>query len=299
MNREPLIIDTNKPQEQKLFLPHAPLRSNQKIGWKGLIFQDYRHPSHEVPEYVMRQHMILLGLTPDLTQESRIDGKLYHRVSEDIGETLIIPEGVTSTSVWTREAEFSVLILCPNFVREVASESFDPDHVELIPQFAVRDPLIHQIGLSLTADLKAGSPTGKIFGESAATMLAARLLQQYSVNIPKQHSDEDGLSSYTLRQVLDYIRSHLSEDVAIADLAQVAGMSYYYFMRLFKKSMHVTARQYIIQQRIDRAKELLRSPELDIAEISLQCGFANQSHFTNVFRQATEITPKAYRQDFR
>jgi AraC family transcriptional regulator len=110
--------------------------------------------------------------------------------------------------------------------------------------------LIHQIGLSLKADIEAGYPTGKIFGESAATMLAARLLQQHSVRMPKLASDEDGLSSYTLRQVLDYIRSHLSQDLSIIDLAQVAGMSPYYFLRLFKKSMHITPRQYIIQMRI-------------------------------------------------
>ena len=211
MNREPLIIDTNKPQEQKLFLPHAPVRSSQEIGWKGLIFQEYHHPGHEIPEYFMRQHMILVGLTPDLTQEGRIDGKLYHRVSEDSGEILIVPEGVTSAAVWTSKAEFSVLILCPSFVREVAHESFDPDCAELIPQFAVRDPLIHQIALSLTADIKAGYPTGKLFGEAAATMLAARLLQQHSVRTPKLARDEDGLSSYSLRQVLDYIRSHLRD----------------------------------------------------------------------------------------
>jgi AraC family transcriptional regulator len=97
---------------------------------------------------------------------------------------------------------------------------------------------------------------------------------------------------------LDYIRSHLSQDLSIIDLAQVAGMSPYYFLRLFKQSMHVTPRQYIIQMRIDRAKELLRSRELSISDISLQCGFTNQSYFANVFRQITDTTPKAYRRDF-
>jgi AraC family transcriptional regulator len=81
-------------------------------------------------------------------------------------------------------------------------------------------------------------------------MLAARLLQQHSVRTPKLASDEHGLSSYTLRQVLDYIRSNLSQDLSIIDLAQVAGMSPYYLMRMFKKSMRVTPRQYIIQMRI-------------------------------------------------
>jgi AraC family transcriptional regulator len=298
MNREPLIVDMSKPQESVMLLPHAPILSSQSIDWNGMLFQEYHHPGHEVPEYVMRQHLILIRITPGLTQESQIDGRLYHR-TVDSGEILIVPAGVSNATAWTGEAEFLRLTISPKFLREVVHESIDPNRVELIPQFAAFDLLIHQIGLSLKADLEAGCPTGKIFGESAATMLAARLLQQHSIRTPKLASDEHGLSSYTLRQVLDYIRSHLSQDLSIIDLAQVAGMSPYYFLRLFKKSMHVTPRQYIIQTRIDQAKELLRSRELSIADIALECGFTSQSHFTNVFRQVTDTTPNIYRRDFR
>jgi AraC family transcriptional regulator len=298
MNREPLIVDLSKPQESVKILPHAPVLSSQQIGWKGLLFQEFNHPGHEIPEYVLPHHMIIFGRSQGIYQENRIDGKFHRRDSEVTGDVLIVPAGMTNATVWTGAAEFSILTLCPKFVGEVAHESIDPDRIELIPRFAAFDLLIHQIGLSLKADLEAGSPTGKIFGESAATMLAARLLQQHSVRTPKLASNENGLSSYTLRQILDYIRSNLSQDLSIADLAQVAGMSPYYFMRMFKKSMHVTPRQYIIQMRIDRAKELLRSRELSIVDIALQCGFTNQSHFTNLFRQLTEITPKAYRRDF-
>jgi AraC family transcriptional regulator len=298
MNREPLIVDMSKPQESVKILPHAPVLSSQQIGWQGLLFQVFNHPSHEIPEYVLPHHMIIVGRQQGLYQENRIDGKFHCRDSAAVGDALIVPAGVINATVWKGDAEFSLLTLCPKFVGEVAHESIDPNRVEPIPQFAAFDPLIHQIGLSLKADLEAGCPTGRIFGESAATILAARLLQQHSVRTPKLASDKNGLSSYTLRQVLDYIRSHLSQDLSITDLAQVTGMSPYYFLRLFKKSMHVTPRQYIIQIRIDRAKELLRSRELSIAEIALQCGFTNQSHFTNVFRQITDTTPNIYRRDF-
>jgi AraC family transcriptional regulator len=298
MNQEPLIIDMSKPQESAKLLPHAPVLSSQQIGWKGLLFQGFNHPGHEIPEYVLPHHMIIVGRQPGIYQENRIDGKFHCRDSEATGDALIVPAGMTNATVWKGDAEFSLLTLCPKFVGEVAHESIDPDLIEPIPRFGAFDLLLHQIGLSLKADLEAGCPTGRIFGESAATMLAARLLQQHSVRTPKLASDEHGLSSYTLRQVLDYIRSHLSQDLSIIDLAQVAGMSPYYFLRLFKKSMHVTPRQYIIQTRIDRAKELLISRELSIAEIAFECGFTSQSHFTNVFRQITKTTPKIYQRDF-
>jgi AraC family transcriptional regulator len=294
MNQESLVVDMSKPQESARILPHAPVLSSQSIGWKGLLFQGFNHPGHEIPEYVLPHHMVIVGRRQGIHQENRIDGKFYRRDSSIAGDALIVPAGVTNATVWKENAEFSLLTLCPKFVSEVAHESIDPNRVELIPQFAAFDPLIHQLGLSLKADLEAGCPIGKIFGESAAVMLAARLLQQHSIRIAKLASDEHGLSSYTLRQVLAYIRSHLSEDLSLIDLAQVSGMSPYYFLRLFKQSMHVTPRQYIIQMRIDLAKELLRSRELSIADISLRCGFTSQSHFTNVFRQLVGITPKAY-----
>jgi AraC family transcriptional regulator len=298
MNQESLVVDMSKPQESARILPHAPVLSSQSIGWKGLLFQGFNHPGHEIPEYVLPHHMVIVGRRQGIHQENRIDGKFYRRDSSIAGDALIVPAGVTNATVWKENAEFSLLTLCPKFVSEVAHESIDPNRVELIPQFAAFDPLIHQLGLSLKADLEAGCPIGKIFGESAAVMLAARLLQQHSIRIAKLASDEHGLSSYTLRQVLAYIRSHLSEDLSLIDLAQVSGMSPYYFLRLFKQSMHVTPRQYIIQMRIDLAKELLRSGELSIADIALQCGFTNQSHFTNVFRQITKTTPKTYQRDF-
>lgn len=296
MNREPLTVDMSKPQESAKILTHAPVLSSQPMGWKGLLFQEFNHPSHEIREYVMPDHMIIVGRPQAVYQENRIDGRLYHHHYFQTANSnlLMVPADVTNSVVWTGDAEFSILTLCPKFVREVAHESIDPDRVELTPQVWTVDRLIYQICLSLKDDIEAGYPTGKIFGESAATMLAARILQQYSVRTPKLASDEDGLSSYNLRQVLDYIRSHLSQDLSIADLAQVAGMSPYYFLRLFKKSMHVTPHQYIIQMRIDRAKELLRSRELSIADIAFECGFTSQSHFTNVFRQSIGIAPRAY-----
>jgi AraC family transcriptional regulator len=59
--------------------------------------------------------------------------------------------------------------------------------------------------------------------------------------------------------------------------------------------MGIAPYQYLIQQRVERAKRLLKQREMLISEIALDCGFANQTHLTKVFRQITGITPKVYR----
>jgi AraC family transcriptional regulator len=295
-SKEILVVDMTKPAESIQLVSRAPILSSQHSGWKGLLFMHFHHPAQELPEHSMPHHLISISHSP-MQQESRVNGR-YSSHDRDRGDIGIAPAHEATWTRWDRSVEFSILAICPEFVKQVATEFSNADRVELISQVAIADPLIYQICLSLKAEVESGYPTGRIFGESAATMLAARLLQQHSVRTPKLASDENGLSSYTLRQVLDYIRSHLSQDLSITDLAQVAGMSPYYFLRLFKKSMQFTPRQYIIQMRIDRAKELLRSIVLSIADIALQCGFTNQSHFTNVFRQIAKTTPKIYQRDF-
>lgn len=77
-------------------------------------------------------------------------------------------------------------------------------------------------------------------------------------------------------------------------MAAIVQMSPYYFTTLFKQSMGVTAYQYVTQCRIERAKQLLKQPELTIVEVCDQVAFHSQSHFTKVFRQQNTVTPKAY-----
>jgi AraC family transcriptional regulator len=298
-----LTIDSARPtnseqiDSQELFprLPHTPVLSNQQIVWQGLNFLEFNHPSHRIGEYIKEHHSIAIPLAQGIVQELTIDRRSYNGIL-NIGDISIVPAKSTRSVAWGGNATFAILNLSPEFVREVASEFIDSNMVELIPQNVTQDPLIYQIALSLKQDIETGYPTGKLFGESAATMLAVRLLQQHAVHRPKQPSDEHGLSSYTLRQVLEYIQVHLNQSFSIAELAQMVGMSTYYFIRLFKQSMHITPLQYIIHQRVERAKVLLRSRELPIIEVASQCGFTSQSHFTTVFRQATKTTPKVYQQ---
>jgi AraC family transcriptional regulator len=83
----------------------------------------------------------------------------------------------------------------------------------------------------------------------------------------------------------------------LADLADVAGMSQFHFSRMFKQSMGISPHQYLLQQRVEQAKQLLKGKKLAIAEIALQCGFNSQSHLSKHFREATGMTPSDYRKN--
>ena len=126
----------------------------------------------------------------------------------------------------------------------------------------------------------------KDFPSFQSTYVSHRLRnEEYSSKLP----------IYKLQLVLNYIDNNLDGNIGLSEIAQQIGMSKYYFCRLFKKSMGITPYQYVIQQRVYKAKQLLLQPEMSIVDIALQCGFNSHSHLTTYFRLVTGITPKAYR----
>ena len=104
-----------------------------------------------------------------------------------------------------------------------------------------------------------------------------------------------GLPRYKLRRVVAYIDARLGSPISLDDLANVAGVSRFHFHRQFRKSVGVTPREYVLRARIERAKGLLTESDLTVGEVSGAVGFADQSHFSNIFRRLTAMTPRSFR----
>ena len=98
-----------------------------------------------------------------------------------------------------------------------------------------------------------------------------------------------------MRTAKDFIMSSLDEPIGLRDIASSIGMSQYHFARLFKAIEGVTPYQYVREQRIRKAKRLLQTSELSIAQIAYECGFSSQQHFTTAFKGRFNIPPGQWR----
>lgn len=98
-----------------------------------------------------------------------------------------------------------------------------------------------------------------------------------------------------LHGALEFIAARLDGNVTVADIARHCGLSVGHFVSAFKQSTGLTPHHWLIERRVDEAKRLLKHGKLPLAQIALACGFANQSHFTRVFRLTTGFTPAAWR----
>jgi AraC family transcriptional regulator len=203
--------------------------------------------------------------------------------------------GISRWYRWHEPSEILVLALAPSVVQHAAHEFTGASPVELRNQRAIRDAQLLHLGLALQAELAAGCPGGRLYGEALATAVAVHLLQHYAVCPPQLRSYRGGLPQARLRRVLEYMQAHLDQELSLAALAAEAQMSPYYFSRLFKQSTGLSPHQYFLQQRIAWAMRLLVEPQLSVAAIACRVGFASQAHFTTIFRRWVGTTPRQYR----
>jgi AraC family transcriptional regulator len=300
VNHVTATLDLTNQQEAARVLVAPPLVASYHTGWKGLTFTHYCHPPHQTVEHSLLQHSLVITDPKGCFQaERRLDGKFQHYAHGN-GRVDIIPAFLSHETSWDREVEFSVIAICPTLLNRATQESMQRD-IELIPQLAIDDPVIQQLAIALKLEIQTGCLSGGLYGELLGTALAARLVQNYAVSKPFVFK-ASGLPQSQLKRVIDYIQANLTQDLSILDLATLTGMSESHFSRSFKRSVGIPPYQYLIQQRVERAKQLLAQrfsrgeapPTLTISTIALDCGFANQTHLTKVFRQMTGMTPKAY-----
>ncbi|MGB7085066.1 MAG: AraC family transcriptional regulator [Phormidesmis sp.] len=291
-------LDLTNQQDAARVLPHPPLIASYHTGWKGLTFTHYRHPPHETVEHHLLQHSLVITAPKSCFKAERhyLDREFKHHAHGN-GQVDIIPAFLDHWTHWDQEVEFSVIAICPTLLNQTAQQR----EIELIPQFSINDPVIGQLAIALKTEIQTGCLSGRLYGESLGAAIAARLAGNYALSQPSPSlkNKANGLSRSQLARVVDYMKANLAQDLSILDFASLIGMSESHFSRSFKQSVGIAPYQYLLQQRVERAKQLLKQQALkrqalSISDIALDCGFANQTHLTKVFRQMTGTTPKAY-----
>ena len=118
-------------------------------------------------------------------------------------------------------------------------------------------------------------------------LLFSDLVKEYSMKL-----------SPAIRKALDYINENSSGQIQINEIADYVGLSRSYFSRLFTKETGQTPYEYLLEIRINKAKQMLALDVLSVADIADQCGFMNASHFVRVFKGKVGQTPASFRNFF-
>jgi AraC family transcriptional regulator len=210
---------------------------------------------------------------------------------------LITPANTPLFVRWEGNENCLKIQLPDAFLKQVAEETLgkDGDRLTLVPTFQSRNQQLEAIANLVLVEAQHRQPGGALYLDSLANALAVQLLRHHGTTAVQLQRYQGGLPTYQLNQVLDYVDATLAEDIKLADLAKLLGMSPFHFGRMFKQSIGISPHQYVIQQRVERAKRLLKQTDQAIIDIALECGFNSHSHLSKQFRQVTGVTPKEFR----
>lgn len=208
---------------------------------------------------------------------------------------------------WALEGSISEnvnVLLGRDFVGRVTAEAgVDPDRVEVLDALNAHDPRAQRILTLFLDELETGSLGGELYAQGLATVLAVHLLREHSSlgeAARRMFEREPGvLAPNALKRALDYVGDNLAGDLSLDDMARAANLSSRHFSRGFKEATGLSPHQYVIRERVERAKDLLLNTELSVGEVAAACGFAYQGHLARHFVKLVGVPPARFRREAR
>jgi AraC-like DNA-binding protein len=161
--------------------------------------------------------------------------------------------------------------------------------------FGGPDPVLFGLAQTLATAMAQPRSTTALFADCIALAFFAHIAHNYGDAPNVGRSARGGLAPWQFQRAAEFINAHLNEDPSVADLAKECGLSISHFGRAFRQTTGMPPHQWLTGQRVERAKALLSTGSLDLAEVAEACGFTDQSHFTRVFSRFVHVTPGRWR----
>jgi AraC family transcriptional regulator len=189
-----------------------------------------------------------------------------------------------------------LLVPIPQHSMSIAAEE-SGSRGSLIPTPELRDPRVLALLTAIQAEVATGFKAGALFIESMFLALAAALLEANGA--VRKPPSKSGLTPRQLHRVQEFMRENLDRDVNLTELASIIELSEGHFGQMFRHATGVSPHRYLLQLRLQQARQLLAFRGTRILDVAVACGFKNQQHFATSFRSRYGVTPSAYRRRSR
>jgi AraC family transcriptional regulator len=196
----------------------------------------------------------------------------------------IFPAGTDGWCRWDEPNDFLNVEIDGDLL---SAAGVSPD--ELAPQAGEVDPLVAQLAVNIHAFERE---TPRLYRDALCVALVAQIAHMARGSSASQPTPRP---APRIGRALDYIEAHLESDIGLDELAAIAALSRYHFARAFREAVGMPPHAYLIARRVEKAKDLLRSGHLSVAEVAWQVGYSNPAKFSAQFRKLTGMAPTNWR----
>jgi AraC family transcriptional regulator len=273
-------------------LTHARiLATSRSFGWEGLYVEVGENDGWQVENLVPVGHYVALSRA-DTDFHFRVrQGGQWREVTMPPGSLWIQPAHQAFSFDVQSTARWCGAILDPAKLRAlVGSDS------AVEAAIGLQDPVLGPLMQALTAEVLRGGTSGRRFSDAMLLALATQLLRLFGQahSVPK-----GGVTGRTVARVSDWVDEHLTDDIPVARLAELAGLSEAHFARAFKQTTGLAPHRFVMQRRLERGKRMLADGDEAVAAIAAACGFADQAHFARLFAATYGVSPTGLRRSYR
>lgn len=249
-----------------------------------------------MPTQVFDQHHILLNLKEEPHRvENWRDGE-HRDFTYRKHEIIVTPAGVESGWRWHSRSKVIVVTLDPGrferFAQTEVGILLAEKQLKSLPQF--EDPDICHAGVMLRDALASDERGSELIFESLARVFLVKLIQRYGLQ-EEAYAFSKSFTARHYKRVLDFVARSYGRSILVEDLAREAALSPSHFAQLFKRTIGMSPMQFVMTYRVEQAKKKLANRETPLIDIAMSCGFADQAHFSRVFKQIAGESPSKYR----
>lgn len=267
--------------------------SSKDLAWDGIYLEKGENQGFTPDNVTVTQHYFAMNIGPAFEWEWK-DGKTFRTHRYQTGDLWVNPASIPFSHRISGHNQFVLLTLDPQKIPELLPDQPLLERQVFRRQHQSQDRHLQALIQALLVEAEMAGPNGRLYADTLSTALAAHFVNHYSIDSPIDFPHLHTIERQRLGRVIDYIETHLTEDISLSELALEAGLSKFHFSRLLKHAIGLTPHKYVLKRRIERATHVLQQGDLTIAQVAYKFGFADQSHFTRVFKQVKGITPKFF-----
>jgi AraC family transcriptional regulator len=270
-------------------LPSRLLESSTGLGWRSVTVRSYADPPVAGPFTTRSPDLLVVLVTAGRYRIESRHGPTWRGADYRPGSLGVTAPGNESVLRWraTGGATMRSLHLHVDPALVPAGTRF-PDSL------SVDDPFVTTAARALHDALRDGAPD--LYADAVAQAMVAHLAYRTG-SAAARSGPRPGprLGPRDLETVTAYMREHLADDLALADLAGLVNLSRYHFLRAFSASTGLTPHRFLTRLRMQAAEGLLRGTGLSVVQVALACGYRSAGRFAAAFRREFGSAPSAYR----
>ena len=188
-----------------------------------------------------------------------------------------------------------VLYVTQDILDEVAYDHQAPRVEQMVWPHGTFDPVVHHLGQTLLFSLERPHHTARIFLDHVLQALNCHFVCCYGGVKTSAAQFRGGLSPWQMRKATELLEAHLDGNISLRQVAAACELSVSHFARAFKRTFRRPPYKWLTERRVDRARDLMANSRLSLADIAIQCGFADQSALTRSFKRIHGLTPGTWR----